>query len=210
MTVGWIKLHRKFLKWEWYDDQNVFRLFMHLLLTANYETSKYRGYKVDPGQVIIGFHVLSERTGLSISQIRTALNKLKSTEEITIKTTNKFSIVTIACWDEYQASDKQIANQSQTDDKPIATSKEGKKKRKKEVGTRIDPDWKPNEENTRYAVDKGFSNGRLPGLVEGFVDYYIAATGKGSTALNWDAKWRTWVRNDIKFNGEPASKRELF
>jgi hypothetical protein len=33
---GYIKLYRSLLKWEWYDDSNVFRVFMHLLLTANY------------------------------------------------------------------------------------------------------------------------------------------------------------------------------
>ena len=40
---GWIKLHRQILDWEWYDDINVKVLFLHLLLTANYEDKKWQG-----------------------------------------------------------------------------------------------------------------------------------------------------------------------
>ena len=31
---GWIKIHRKITEWEWYDDVNTFRLFMHLILKS--------------------------------------------------------------------------------------------------------------------------------------------------------------------------------
>ena len=125
---GWIKLHRAMLEWEWYDDINVKTVFLHLLLTANFEPSKYRGHTVGPGQSIIGFNALSEQTGLSRSQVRTAIDKLKMTGEIALKTTNKFSIVTMTCWSEYQSDSTQnrtqIAIQSPSNRHPIAPSKE--------------------------------------------------------------------------------------
>lgn len=34
---GFIALHRSLLKWEWYTDENTKALFIHLLLTVNYE-----------------------------------------------------------------------------------------------------------------------------------------------------------------------------
>ena len=40
---GFVKLHRSLLKWEWYDDLNTFKLFMHLLLTVNYYDRQWRG-----------------------------------------------------------------------------------------------------------------------------------------------------------------------
>lgn len=43
MEEGWICLHRKILKWEWYQDTNTFRVFIHLLLNANWEDTKYMG-----------------------------------------------------------------------------------------------------------------------------------------------------------------------
>ena len=49
---GWIKLHRKILDWEWYDDINTKVLFLHLLLTANHEEQKWRGKIIERGQLI--------------------------------------------------------------------------------------------------------------------------------------------------------------
>jgi hypothetical protein len=37
---GWIKIHRSILEWEWYEDTNTFRLFMHLILKANHKDRK--------------------------------------------------------------------------------------------------------------------------------------------------------------------------
>lgn len=40
---GWIKMHRKFLKWEWYKDIPCKVLALHYLLSANYEEKTWRG-----------------------------------------------------------------------------------------------------------------------------------------------------------------------
>ena len=45
-NTGWIKLHRKFLKWEWYSDINTKSLFLHLLLTANHKDKQWQGITV--------------------------------------------------------------------------------------------------------------------------------------------------------------------
>ena len=102
MRGGYIKLHRKFTKWGWYSDPNTARVFLHLLLTASWEECEYRGYKIKPGQVVTGLYRMSKDLKMSVQSIRTALDHLKSTNEITIKTTNKFSIITIENWDKYQ------------------------------------------------------------------------------------------------------------
>ena len=47
---GWIKLHRKFLKWEWYDDINTSRFFLHCLFRANHKDKKWRGTMIKRGQ----------------------------------------------------------------------------------------------------------------------------------------------------------------
>ena len=113
---GYIKLHRKLLKWEWYSDTITFRVFMHLLLTANFEEREYRGMVLKPGQLITGRKKLSVDLGLSEQQIRTALNHLQSTNEITIKSTKKFSVITVENWGKYQScvSDTNQQNHQQT------------------------------------------------------------------------------------------------
>ena len=41
MGKGWIKLHRQFLEWEWYDEPNCTRVFLHCLLKANHKDKRY-------------------------------------------------------------------------------------------------------------------------------------------------------------------------
>jgi len=133
---GFVKLHRKFTEWEWYSDINVRLTFMQLLLTANYKPSRFRGYDVPAGSIVTGIYSLSDAVGITQQQLRTALNKLKSTNEITVKATNKFTIIHIEKWAEYQVEqqtdNKQSTNNQQTDNKQITTSKECKKGRREE------------------------------------------------------------------------------
>lgn len=126
MNTGWIGLHRKLLDWEWYKDANVSRLFIHLLLKANHKPNKWQGIKINRGQLITGRKTLSEELSLSEMQIRTALNKLKSTNEITIKTTNQYSVVTINNYSLYQRNNhpanQRITNEQPTDNQRITTN----------------------------------------------------------------------------------------
>ena len=100
--IGWIALHRQITEWRWYTDGNTFRLFVHLLLKANSKPGEWRGFKVLPGQLITGRKALAEELGLTEQEIRTSLKKLKNSKEITSKSTNKFSIITVCKWWDYQ------------------------------------------------------------------------------------------------------------
>jgi DNA-binding transcriptional MerR regulator len=81
---GWIKIHRKMLKWKWYQDSNTKSLFFHLLLMANYEPSTYKNKFVDIGCFITSRSKLAKQTGLTVSQVRTALKHLESSNEIVV------------------------------------------------------------------------------------------------------------------------------
>lgn len=162
---GWIKIHRKFTEWEWYGDHNVMLLFLHLMLKANFKDKKWRGNVVERGQLITSHSNLAKETKLSVKQVRIALNKLKTTGEVTIKTTNRFTVITIENYALYQDApeeegeqedtpeDNQEANKGQTKGKQRATTKERKEsnndKKVKEVNN--------NNEN-RYAPDDSLNN----------------------------------------------------
>jgi hypothetical protein len=109
---------------------------MHLLLMANHEPRYWLGHLISEGQTPIGRKELGESLGLGEQQIRTALNKLKSTNDITIKVYNKFSLITIVNWIEYQSTnqqdDKSITSNQPTTNQQLTTLKELKKERKKE------------------------------------------------------------------------------
>jgi predicted transcriptional regulator len=100
---GWICLHRKFLKWEWAGDPNMVALFVYLLLMANTDDGyKWKGISLNRGQLLTGRKKLAKDTGLSEQTIRTCLKRLESTNEITIKSTNQYSIITICNYNTYQ------------------------------------------------------------------------------------------------------------
>jgi hypothetical protein len=84
---GFIKVHRQFTKWEWYDDVNTFRVFFHLLLTVNYEDIKWHGEVIKRGQRVVSYEKLAKELRISVRSVRTSLNHLKSTGEVTHKAT---------------------------------------------------------------------------------------------------------------------------
>ncbi len=136
--MGWIKIHRQLFDWEWYKDSNMVHLFIHLLLSANHADGNWQGILLKRGQFITGRKKLSEQTGIAEQSLRTCLNRLKSTREITIKSTNKFSIITICKYDSYQDTEiktnqqiNQQTNQQLTSNQPatnqqLTTNKKNK------------------------------------------------------------------------------------
>ena len=105
---GHIKLHRKIVKWRWFKEPNTVVVWLAIL--AHVEWRKTAELK--PGQWFTTVKELCEITGLKPQQVRTALNHLTngSTNEITIKSTNKGSIITVANWRFYQMNPKDLTN----------------------------------------------------------------------------------------------------
>jgi hypothetical protein len=121
MEGTFIKLDRKILKWEWFDDPYMFKTFVYLLLKANHKDGRWQGVLVKKGQIITGRLKLATALGFSEMKIRTCLNKLKTTNEISIETTSRFSIITICKYELYQDSKKNInqpINQQTTNKQP--------------------------------------------------------------------------------------------
>lgn len=110
MEQGFIKLHRSILNWEWWKDGNTRSVFLWLLLNAQWEDSRYKGVEVPKGSLVAGRKMIAEELGISERNVRTSLNHLKSTNEIAIKTTNKFSVITIVNWEKYQGFDSEATN----------------------------------------------------------------------------------------------------
>ena len=100
---GFIKLHRKLVAWGWYQDSVVKDVFLHLLLTANFKTMQWKNITLQEGQVVVGSQKLADELGFSRQQVRTALKKLSTTNEITVEPYSKFSIITIVNWRDYQS-----------------------------------------------------------------------------------------------------------
>lgn len=153
---GFIKIDRSILDWEWWDDLNTFRLWMTILLLANWKEKRWHGKVIPRGSLWTSIETLSKKSGLTFQQTRTSLDKLISTGEITSEATNEGRLVTVVNYDVYQAVDFSVTNQSTNEstgdqqtsnkqpNKRVTTteeyirSKEGKKGRKLSPS---DPDY---------------------------------------------------------------------
>ncbi len=148
---GWIKLHRKLLESSFASKPTTLSLFIHLLLMANHEDNSFlfnqEEITIKKGQLLTGLLQLSKKAGLTIMQTRYALSSLKVTNTLTIKTTNKFSIITILNYEQYQDINKQnnkpVTNQQQTSNKPVTTNNNDKNdKNDKNINTMASPETK--------------------------------------------------------------------
>ncbi len=144
------------MEWEWYHDSHMVHLFLHLLLTANHKPQRWKGMTVERGQLITGRLALSEATGISEQTCRTCLERLKSTGSISIRSTNRYSLITINNYERYQdftspvnQPDNEHGNQQLTSNQPAAnqqvtTNKNDKKVKKEER----ESEERKNEDNT--------------------------------------------------------------
>ena len=220
--MRYIKLSEKILNWEWFTDGNMLKVWIYLLVNAQqFEDGRYRGVELRTGQVITGRKEISRETGLSEQQVRTCLNKLKSTNEITIETTNQYSLITILKYDKYQSKEaynnqennqednQQITNEQPTDNQQITTSKILRNEDIKNIKNKsINADGKkfvkPTlEEIVSYCIANGYSTVEP----QKFYDYYEKhdwtvkeKNGARRKMKNWKLCLNSWVVNEIRFN----------
>lgn len=168
MNKGWIKLHRQFLEWEWYDDPNTLRLFLHCLLKANHKDKKYRGDLIKRSTFVTSLEVLAFELNLSTQQIRTSLSKLEKTGEINRHSNRQGTIVTVCNYNTYQTEDsesntqsnKRVTDEQQTSNKRVTTTK--------------------NEKN-----DKNVNNDKKLYMFEEFWDSYDKKIDRKRCETNW-------------------------
>ena len=110
MKTGYVSIHREIMKWEWYKDSTVKGIFIHLILRANHIESSFMGQIIKRGQLITTQGGLAEELGLSRQQVRTGLEKLKKTEEITTLLANKGTLITVNNYDLYQSNNNRTTN----------------------------------------------------------------------------------------------------
>ena len=211
---GFITLHRQILDWEWYKDVNTAFLFIHLLLSANFADTRFKGKLIKRGQIVTSLPSLSTETGLSIRQTRTALSHLVSTGEITDESTPNYRIITVVKYDDYQTPTDKTTDDRQTFDRQNDrrstdntagerqhhnnnnnNNKEINKQGNNEIETasRFTPPTK--DELEIFCLENGLTID-----VDYFLDHY-AANGwmVGKTRMkDWRATVRNWARRDQK------------
>lgn len=109
---GYIKLDRKLLEWGWWQDEKMVKFWVWLILTANHSDKYENGVLVKRGQKLIGRKKAAKELNFTEQSLRTMISRLKSTNEITTKSTNKYTIITILKYDDYQNYKKKSTTKS--------------------------------------------------------------------------------------------------
>ena len=207
--VEHIKLYRKMINWEWYTDVNTKTLFIHCLLKANWRAGSWHGYKYERGQFITSIPTLARETGLTERQVRTALNHLKATGEVTDWHDNRIRMITVLSYDKYQgerqangqSDDSQVTGKRQASDSRYKNNKNIKER--EEGGDIPHPQDPPPtlEEIKRECQTEGF-DAVDP---EKFFSYYEGRNWKiGGESINWRSMLRHW---NIKDKDSPKKKK---
>lgn len=133
-TYGFIKLSRSISACNWFEDNNTLAVLVRLTLSAEWQDTSCNGIELKRGQLITTIPQIAQSNQLTVQQTRTILNRLKSTGRITVRSTPKFSIITLNDFDSDFESNRQINRQppenqqteQQTINRPSLLYKENK------------------------------------------------------------------------------------
>lgn len=90
---GFTKFPNRLRGASWRSEHKTVAVYFTLRMHANHRSDVWSNVAISPGELCIGRKVLAAETGLTENEVRTALNHLQKAGEITIKTTNKFSVI---------------------------------------------------------------------------------------------------------------------
>jgi|DEB0MinimDraft_10_1074344.scaffolds.fasta_scaffold00084_14 hypothetical protein len=208
MNKGWIKLHRQFLEWEWYDEPNCLRVFLHCLLRANHKDNKYRGETIKRGTFVSSLDILAFELKIGKQSLRTALGKLKKTGEINTRTNTRGTLVIVCNYDTYQdeadetntPANTPLTRNQHTTNTQLTTNKNDKNVKNEKNEKNIVPTISEVEEYFKQTDKIQTSHIQLE--AENFINHYESIDWKrnGKKIKNWKLQASTWANNYVKFN----------
>ena len=176
---GFIKISRKMLSWGWFKDVNTAHLFLYCLMRANFKAAEWKGIKLERGSFVTSLKHLSEETGLTLQQTRTALEHLIATKEITKQSSAKSTVIIVNNYEKYQDTNTKSNNKST---KQQQSTNKVPTKYQHSSNTLVTTDKKKKkysppirEENTAHAPERlegvGLGAKRKPGEVVGWEEF---------------------------------------
>lgn len=138
MNRGYVKLWRKAFDNGLHRNHKAWALFTWIIGNVTHKEIDYiagnQKIRLRAGQIVTGRKRLAEEMAMSVQNIRTCLELLKNIGFLTIKPTNKYSVLTVVNWASYQSDDCKVTNKP-TGNQPatnqqLTTKQEQKNKRR--------------------------------------------------------------------------------
>ena len=220
-----IQLHRKILEWEWYDEPKTFAVFLHCLLKANWKEKNWRWKTIERWTFITSLDKLSKELKLSVRSVRTALDKLESTSELTKEWHASYTLIKVNKYNEYQTNDKLNdklpTNERQATDKRTTTTNKVNKDNKEKnivVATKVATlkEYMISNINKEYFINNYNTNEET--ITKEMREFYLYRSEKKP---NWkkelwqmqktfdvSRRFHKWLWNSNKWNKQESEEDE--
>lgn len=236
---GYVKLHRKIMESSIWTDAHFYKLFNYCIMKARhdpvpgYEIWEKQDVTIGPGQFVTGRYALyrdynkgvSEKNSIPAITLWKWLKKLEKMEMLNINSTNKYSIVTVVNWEEYQTNlvkennkgtteEQQENNKGSAKDQQENTNKNVKngkndknvKKKEKEASKLTFLEFVTLTKEEHEKLEKELGESLRDKLIRNLNDY-IGSTGKKyrshyHTVLTWSRKESNQGKKGANKNGQ--------
>lgn len=188
---GFIFLWRSVMDWPWYKDANTFRLFVHLLLRANFKPASWRDIGLNPGELVVSRRSLADALALSEKQVRVALDHLRRAGTVATTRAGKYTIVSIVNWELYQHSpdgEGRDEGQEMAEKRAVSGPDEGQMGARKGPGSNKENNKTEKKEKKRKigsAVKDAQKAETYPPDFEAFWEQYPRHTAKAAAFKQW-------------------------
>lgn len=149
---GWIKLYRKMRQSFVWTDANQLKLWLLLLMKASHEPRRFlfNGQQLDlsSGQMVTGRDALASEFNYGVKPVQRVSGRqlwrwiklFESEQMLSIKSTTKYSVISISNWGEYQSDDQHLSIERPSTVQQVSTNKNDKnlKNEKKESSLSYD------------------------------------------------------------------------
>ncbi len=204
MSEGYIFLHRKTQKHWVFERSEYLKAWIQMLFDATHQDYEVlvgnQLVKLKRGQFIFGRKAFAKKTGLSERSVRTLINRLKKSQMIDQQTTNKFSIISILNYDDYQTGVQQTSSKRPTGDQQATTNNNNNNNNNISAAPKL------------LEVEQYFHDKNCLELAEEFFEYWSERDWKknGKPLARWRSNAATWIRNNKRFFGEEAVAKDEF
>lgn len=224
VAKGWICLHRSLLEHWVYQDADALKVWITMLMEANHEPKKhlFNGVlvEIDRGQLVTGRIAMAEKTGVSEKKVRSVISMLETEGMVVQQKTNKYSIITITNYAQYQDQGQQKASTGPAKGQKKATPKQLNKYINTNYSGLDFSAWLslPTEQAAQdwFAMRKAKKASVTQTVIDQFADQINLAHNAGRTATeclslcivkNWQGFKFQWLLNEEAKDEKPSYQR---
>jgi len=153
---GWISLYRKIQNSFVWTDANQLKLWLLILMKANHSENKFlfngKEISLSSGQMVTGRNAITLEFNNGVKPVQQVsgrqlwrwIKRFEKEQMLSIKSTSKYSIITVLNWGEYQQYDQQVSSKCPASVQLVSTNNNDNNKDNNTMSSKKDETEKVN------------------------------------------------------------------